>query len=76
LEFGSARPRDMRNLEAHEELTVENNIIKGWLKDPNPPIQVKEFNEFRLLLTILLWKVYDAFGLSVNEGYVDNLIQF
>ena len=74
--FGIGRPRDIRNLEAHEELSLENNIIRGWLKEPDPPIEVKEFNEYRLLLIILLWKVYDIFGLSVAEGYVDNLIQF
>ncbi len=70
------RPREIRNLEAHEELMIETEIIRGWLKDPDPPIKLKEFNEYRFLLTILLWKVYDVFGLSVTDEYMDLFIQF
>lgn len=76
IELGIDRPRVLRNLEAHEELTIKNGVISGWLKEPDPPITIKEFNEYFFLLIILLWKIYDIFNLKIRDNFIDNLIQF
>lgn len=76
FELGKSRTKAVRNLKAHEELKIVDNIITGWFESPDPPLTIQEFNKLKTLFTIFLWKIYDLFEIEISDKFIDEFIQF